>query len=102
MADLDKREGGRKFGQRDVGARKHRQVHGVTPGTQHAGLDHRKHEGGLVGEGSGPLTEDGANIRLQSLHFLPHVRGKAFEQGSERITTRPWKMTWSRKESVGR
>lgn len=41
-------------------ARKHRQVHGVMSGTQHAGpAGCRMHQGGSVGDQLGPLVEHG-------------------------------------------
>lgn len=42
-------------------ARKRVQVLGIMLGAQHAGLDHRKHKGGLPGEQWGRLMEDGVN-----------------------------------------
>lgn len=34
---------------------------------------------------------DRVKAQPQSLHFVPHARGKAFEPGSGRFTTRPEK-----------
>lgn len=67
---------------------------------QHAGLDHRK-QSRVLWDIKWASRGHGRNARLESLHFIPCARGKAFNQGSGMITVGLRKMDWSRRESTG-